>query len=83
MVITNALILRMSKMDAPMQDQVMKENPDANYALMINKCAELSRQREIDGKHEQAEKIEDLKFWAGVYLQKQRHKDAVVIEQVQ
>lgn len=78
MVVTNALILRMAKMDAAMQNQVMKDNPEANYALMVSKCAELSRQKEVDGKLDLAEKIEDLKFWAGVYLQKQKHNDAVI-----
>jgi hypothetical protein len=79
MTITNALIIRMSKMDAAMQNQVMKDNPEANYALMVHKCTELSELKAIDGKHDQAEKIEDLKFWAGVYYLKQKHKDAVEI----
>jgi hypothetical protein len=67
-------------MDASMQNQVMKDNPEANYALMIQKCSELSRQKEIDGKHGDAEKIEDLKFWAGVHLQRQKHKSAVEVD---
>ncbi len=81
MTVTNALILRMAKWSPPMQRQTLEENPETNYGLMVKKCAELSELMESKKKPALAEMIDDLKFLAGLYLQKQKKgADAVEVE---
>lgn len=81
MKITSALIIRLAKLPAKDQHQVMTDNPDANYALMIEKCNDLSEQMKDKDNGELSEKIENVKFLAGVYQQRQKHgAGAVIIE---
>lgn len=76
LVVTTALIKRLAKLTAKEQRQIFEENINTNFQSMIEKCGEIEQSTADDTLSQQ---INDLKFLAGVYLHKQKRKDAVEI----
>ncbi len=79
--VTTACMKKMAKWTAKEQELVMSENLDTNFCAMVTKCDELSKQLEAEGKTDLAEKMDNLKFMAGVFASKKKYStDNVSLE---
>jgi hypothetical protein len=70
--VTEALIIRLAKMQPKEQLQIFEDNPDANYPLMKSKCEDLCTRLDSENKLTLSEKVDDIKFMANLYMLKQK-----------
>jgi len=78
LTVTNALITRLARMPLAIQKQMLEENPGTNYAAMVSKCTEMSGIMQSEGNDDIAEKIDDLRFVANLFLIDQKHPGAII-----